>query len=190
MAPSLLLVRHGPSAHVHTGGSIDRAGVHAWLSAYDAAGIVEVAQPPAWAADLAQSATHLVASDLPRAIASAERLVPGREVRVSPLLRESPLVIPRWPTRLPLAAWAAVIHLGWTYDMIRGRHPSEAERARTRAAAAMLEGVVADGSTACVVTHGVFRRVLAMELTARGWSSTGRREGYRHWSCWSLVRSG
>lgn len=186
MAPSLHLVRHGPSAHVHTGAAIDHAGVHQWLEAYDAAGILSLAQPPARVTRLAAEATHLVASDLPRAIASAERLAPGRALHVSPLLREAPLTVPRWPTRLPLSGWEFVIHARWVYDRIRDIHPDEGIRTRVRAAADWLTDLVADGSTACVVTHGVVRLLIGRELNARGWTATGRDGGYRNWSSWSF----
>lgn len=43
----LVLVRHGRSAHVHTAGWIDGAGLRAWAGAYDAAGIRDDDRPPA-----------------------------------------------------------------------------------------------------------------------------------------------
>jgi cyclic pyranopterin phosphate synthase len=39
MPARIILVRHGPSSHVHTCGPIDRVGVQRWLDAYDLAGI-------------------------------------------------------------------------------------------------------------------------------------------------------
>jgi broad specificity phosphatase PhoE len=187
MAGSLILVRHGPSAHIHTAGAIDRTGLQQWRTAYDAAGILAVARPPARLVQMASAATHIVASDLRRAVASAEQLALGRPVYVSALFREAPLAIPRWPTRLPLGLWGFLITLGWTYRIIRGVDPDEVDRARAAAAAELLAGLVADGSTACVVTHGVFRRLLAQQLLGRGWTNTGRLGGYRHWSSWSFA---
>ena len=40
------------------------------------------------------------------------------------------------------------------------------------------------GFHALVVTHGVFRRLLAKELIAQGWAGVVRRGGYRPWSFW------
>jgi broad specificity phosphatase PhoE len=131
-------------------------------------------------------ATHIIASDLRRAVGSAEALAPERPIRRSDLLRETPLTIPHWPTRLPLKGWGIAVYLAWTYRIVRGIDESEPERTRAAAAAALLADLVADGSTALVVTHGVFRRLLAQQLLDRGWMSTGRRGGYRHWSSWSF----
>ena len=35
-----------------------------------------------------------------------------------------------------------------------------------------------------VVTHGVFRPLLGLELVARGWTAERRVSGYQHWSGW------
>src|SRR6185503_16573508 len=114
MASRIILVRHGRSAHVHREGWVNVAGVERWRTQYDAAGIVEDdAPPPSLVAD-AERADLVVCSDLPRAIASAARLAPNRPIANSPLLRESPLPVPRLaPLRLPLLGWGALINLRW-----------------------------------------------------------------------------
>jgi hypothetical protein len=187
MAGRIILVRHGPSAHIHTG-AIDRAGLEKWRDAYDAAGIQSTCRPPAELMRIVADADHVIASDLPRAIASAERVAPGREVRVSDLFREIPLDIPRWPTRLPLSGWSTLIFLSWVARIIRGIDHSAADRARAVSAGKLLAEIVADGSTAVVLTHGVFRRHLARQLVRDGWVSMGRQSGYQHWSAWHFAR--
>jgi broad specificity phosphatase PhoE len=166
---------------------IDRAGMDAWHVAYDLAGIQAVSQPPEALVQLASDATHVVASDLPRAVASAERLAPRRRIETTPLLRETPLDIPSWPTRLPLGAWAMLISLGWSFRILRGVDAADDELARAAAAAERLAGLTADGSMAVAVTHGAFRRLVAKHLVARGWTCTGRHGGYRPWSAWSFA---
>lgn len=186
MAPRLILVRHGLSAHTHTG-AVDRAGVQRWRDAYDAAGIQPHPPPPAnlvaWAAD----ATHLVASDLERAVQSAKLLAPQRDVRIEPLLREAPLAIPRWPTALPLSVWGTVMYIGWSYRRLRGVDVREPDFQRAESAARWLADLVADGTSAVVVTHGVFRKLLGLHLVRLGWSDAGREGGYRHWSAWGFT---
>lgn len=184
----IVLVRHGPSAHVHTG-MVDRAGMEAWRTAYDAAGVLEVSAPPDALVRLAGEAAHVVASDLPRAVASAGRLAAGREIGTSALLREIPLAIPRWPTRLPLRAWGVLIGLGWGYRIMRHTDATAAERARVAEAAEWLAGLAAGGSMVLAVTHGAFRRALASQLLALGWTCTRREGGYRPWSAWSFTFS-
>ena len=80
-------------------------------------------------------------------------------------------------------------HLAWGFRIAFGTEVPDAERARAASAAEWLAGQVADGSTVLVVTHGVFRRLLAERLLSIGWTSAGRRGGYAPWSAWTF-RSG
>jgi broad specificity phosphatase PhoE len=187
---SLVLVRHGPSAHVHLGGAIDRAGVERWRADYDAAGLLSIAQPPAELVAVAARASCVLASDLARATESAVRLAGSRSVQSTPLLRELPLDVPAWPTRLPLGVWGTLIYLNWQYRVLRGTDPHVSERTRVGAATAFVTSQVGAGATGIVVTHGAFRKLLAAHLIAIGWCSTGRRGGYGHWSAWTFQASG
>jgi hypothetical protein len=62
----IVLVRHGPSSF-NVGGVLDWRGVERWRDYYDAAGIQIDARPPASLVHMAREATHLIASDMPRA---------------------------------------------------------------------------------------------------------------------------
>ena len=186
----IVLVRHGPSAHVVRERLIDRAGVERWRQAYDTAGIVTDARPPAAVMQLATTATHLVASDLPRAIESATRLAPLRDVQTSALLRESPLRIPAWPSRLPFTLWGLVIHAAWLGDIARGVDMADDERRRADAAGEWLETLAGSSHTVLAVTHGVFRSMLAESLIRRRWQQRSRRKSYRHWSVWEFAAHG
>lgn len=183
----VVLVRHGPSAHLPSPHAVDRAKVLAWREAYDVAGIRAVSPPPAPLVRIAAAATRIVASDLPRAIASAERLAPGREIEVSPLFRETHLPVPRWPTRLPQYAWELLMHAAWNYRILRGIDATPADLAQAAQAAEWLSRSGAHGETAVIVTHGVFRRLLARQLLSLGWSSVDRHGGYQHWSFWTFA---
>lgn len=182
-----MLVRHGPSANAYGAGLMDRAGVERWRIAHDADGIQKEINPPAALRQFAAEATRIVASDLRRAMDSAERLASDRPVETSALLRETALPIPHWPTPLPLRLWEALIHIRWGYQILRGTDCEPEEQARAAAAAEWLSGMVHEGSMVLVVTHGVFRRLVSRELIARGWTGTGRRGGYGHWSVWSFM---
>jgi broad specificity phosphatase PhoE len=182
----LVLVRHGLSAHTRTG-VVDRDGVRRWRDAYDIAGIIPQPGPPPALTALAARATHLIASDLPRAVQSAKLLAPEREIRIEPLMREAPLSIPRWPTRLPLSVWGVIMYAGWSYRRLRGIDVTGPDFARGEVAARWLADIVSDGTTALVVTHGVFRKLIATHLVRLGWSEAGRAGGFRHWSAWSFV---
>jgi hypothetical protein len=70
------------------------SGVGLYEDAYDAAGIRDDSHPPDELRRIAEGAT-LASSNMKRAIASIERLAPGRPYSASPLLREIRLEPPR-----------------------------------------------------------------------------------------------
>ena len=181
----IVLVRHGHSAHTARGGWIDAAGVLRWRNAYDAAGILPDSLPPP---DLVAEATRadcLISSDLPRAIASAERLAPGRTPRISPLVREMYLDLPRWlVARWPLPVWEACITAHWFVREWRGGIATPEELRRAADAVESLEQTSREAATTVVVTHGAFRRLLSMRLVERGWALVARTGGYANWSAW------
>lgn len=187
LSARILLVRHGRSSHIQNGW-IDAAGFNAWREAYEAAGIVDTDRPPASLMRLAADAGVVAASDAPRAVESARLLAAGREVTVSPLLRELDLQSPRLGgIRLPLRAWAVAVGARMLAMKLRGRYPSAAEAARVDEAADWLEGLAASGSAIVAVTHASVRRQIANRLVRSGWRSEARPFA-RHWSVWPLVR--
>jgi len=193
--PELLLVRHGRSAHVHTGW-IDVDGVRRWMAAYDAAEIMPDHAPPAELEALVRDASLVIASDLPRTVASAVRLAPEREIVRTPLLREAPMETPDRPLpdfggiRLPLRAWGTIWTARWLTAWLRNAPPpgvGPAELARAEQAADFLVGHAQDaGGRVVAVTHATFRVVLARALVQRGWRGPDQRP-YREWSAWRYV---
>jgi len=181
----ILLVRHGHSAHTSRAGWLDAAGVLRWRDAYDAAGILDDSHPPPELIAEAATADCLVASDMPRAIASAERLAPGKEVRVLPLIREMYLDLPAWVrARWPLRVWEVCIHAHWIAQELRRGIAIPGELERAARAVESLEVTSREAATMVVVTHGAFRRLLALRLVARGWTAGARTGGYSNWSVW------
>jgi broad specificity phosphatase PhoE len=185
----IVLVRHGPSAHTANPGWLDAAGVLRWRDAYDAAGILDDSTPPRELIAVAAECDCLMSSDLARALASAARLAPGKVARVSPLLRETYLDLPPWlPARWPLPVWEACITLHWfVRERLSGiATPEELQRAAD--AVALLDDVAREASSVVVVTHGAFRRLLALRLHATGWTAEPRIGGYQNWSSWPFSR--
>jgi broad specificity phosphatase PhoE len=193
--PELILVRHGRSAHVVTGW-LDVHGVRQWMAAYDAAEISPEHAPPPELEALAREAALLVASDLPRTLASAARLAPEREIVRTPLLREVPLEQPDRPLpgfggmRLPFRAWGMVWGSRWLMAYLRNQPPpgvTQAELARAEEAATWLvaQATNANGRVV-VVTHATFRVLLAQALARRGWRGP-QEKSYREWSAWPFV---
>ena len=166
---------------------MDRHGVPRFEDAYDAAGIRDDSAPPESLCSVAADADVLCASDLRRAIESVRRVARGREVLISPLLREIRLEPPRWiPVRLPISAWDALSHAQWSFRL-RAKREHEFVR-RADAAADWLEQHARQTSTVFVITHGGVRRLIADRLTARGWRHAHEKRSYANWSTWELYR--
>jgi len=186
--PRIALVRHARSAHVHTG-RIDATGFRAWRDAYEDAGIPEGERVPGHLNHLASRADLVVASDAPRAIATARLLAPGREITVSPLLRELDLESPNLGgLRLPLTAWAFAVGGRILLQTLRRQYPSAAEATRIHSAAAWLEDLATKHSLIIAVTHASFRRQLASRLVKAGWQAEPGERSVRHWSAWVFRR--
>lgn len=178
------LVRHGRSALVHDGRWLRWADVHSYEDAYDAVGIRDDDHPDLELQSLTGGEQLVVASDLPRAIASARRLAPDRDVQLSPLLREMRLEPPRWiPVRLPIQIWDMFSHVQWSYRLV-----SNADHEHVRRAGAAVDWL-ADEATrvpaVVAITHGGFRRILDARLVERGWRRTFAKKSYDNWSVWS-----
>lgn len=191
----LLLVRHGRSAHV-VSGWLDVDGVRRWMEAYDAAEIMLHHAPPPELEALARDAVRVVASDLPRTVASAVRLAPGHEIVRTPLLREAPLETPELPLpalggiRLPFRGWGVVFLARWLGAWLRGAPPPGVDAstlARADEAAEWLVGQATDARGRVVaVTHATFRVLVAQALVRRGWRAPERRR-FHAWSAWRYL---
>lgn len=185
----IALVRHGRSAYVHAGW-IDTAGFRAWRAAYEAADILEDERVPADLERLAASADLVLASDAPRATASARRLAPGREIVASPLLRELDLEAPNLGgLPLPLAAWALAVGVRTLFLTLRRQYPSAPEVARIDRAAAWLEELSAQNFLTVAVTHASFRGQLSRLLLQKGWQAEPGRRSLQPWSSWFFRRN-
>ena len=182
----LLLVRHGCSAHVHDGSWIDAAGARSFERDYDAAPIREHECPPVDLVRRAQTADVILASDLSRAITSARALAPHLTPGVSPLLRELRFDLPAWGPRLPLDVWDALHHTMWTIRLLGGRE--YADTARAREAANWIESRAAGAAVTIAITHGGFRRLLAVQLKRTGWTPERGPRRYYNWSAWAFSR--
>jgi broad specificity phosphatase PhoE len=184
----IALVRHARSAHVHVGW-VDAAGFRAWRVAYEAAGIADDERAPAALVALASSADLLLASDAPRALASARLLAPHAEVRRSALLRELALEGPALTgRRLPLALWSVAVGGRALWLRLRGQPPAPLEAARITAAVRWLEELAAQHALIVAVTHAALRGQLAARLVRNGWEAESGRRSLRPWSTWLFRR--
>lgn len=184
----IALVRHARSSHVHTGW-IDASGFRAWRDAYEAAGIHEDERVPADLAELADRADLVLSSDAARAIATARLLAPGKEIVVSPLLRELDLEGPAvGPLRMPLLGWAVAVGCRTLFLTLRRQYPSPEEATRINDAAACLEELAARHPHIVAVTHASFRPRLSARLMQNGWQAESGSRALHHWSTWTFRR--
>ncbi|WP_437681760.1 hypothetical protein [Sorangium sp. So ce131] len=187
MSARIILVRHGRSGHVHSGW-IDATGFQRWRDAYDTAALAPGEMPPPALRSLAMQVGAVVASDLPRARASAELLVPGAEIATSALLRELEQPAPLLGSaRVPLAVWALAIGLRKAYGALRAEAASPAAQRQAGEAAEWLIELAARRGSVLAVTHAWFREVLARALADRGWRRVHASGRYAHWSAWTLT---
>lgn len=143
---------------------------------------------PAALQQLASRGGLVLSSDAPRALASARMLTGGRDVVVSPLLRELDLEGPALGgLRLPLGAWAVAVGGRTLLRTLRGQYPSAAEAARIQDAASWIEELAAQHSPVIAVTHAMFRRRLAARLVQAGWRPVPRRRSLQPWSAWLFT---
>ena len=190
MQRRILLVRHG-RVDAPRAGWLDAAGVRRWLEEYAAADITTGDTPPTGARTLAARAGIIVASDLPRARTSAERLAQGGPVVCSPLLRETPVDIPAFGTvRLPLAAWALVIGARAAVGAPRDPVMEDASRAQGAGAAAWLAEMSEPHGVVLAVTHVNVRAWIAIALGALGWRRLRGGRRFAHWSAWTFAPTG
>lgn len=131
----------------------------------------------------------MISSEAARAVVSARLLAPGREIVVSPLLRELDLESPTLGgLRLPLAAWALAVGARTLLLTLQRQYPSAAETARINNAAAWLEELAAQHSLIVAGAHASFRRQLSTRLVQTGWQAEPGRRSLRHWSAWLFRR--
>jgi broad specificity phosphatase PhoE len=183
----ILLVRHGRSSYVERSAWVTRAGFERYHRDYDATGLLSDDRPPAELLNEAAAADLVMSSDLPRAVESARRIAPGREIEISPLFRETNLRVPIGWLPLPRGLWGFLMHLRWGFQVVHGTSGPAAEIDRARAAAALIEERMRDHDFVVVATHGLFRGLLTYQLMQLGWRQLpGRRR--RHWSVWRLGR--
>ncbi|UOD28730.1 histidine phosphatase family protein [Massilia violaceinigra] len=177
-------MRHGKPL-LTPGGWVPLAAMPAWIAAYDLAGIVDDAIPPASLAAAGAAAT-IVASTLPRALASVRAL--GRTpAAADAMFREAPLPAPAMPPawcrfmRLPPALWAVLLRLMWMAGYANGVESRQATRQRARDAAARLIAL-ADAGPVLLVAHGIINSMIAHELRRSGWTPQQRPQH----ACWNM----
>ena len=170
-------------------GWVDAVGFKRWRDVHDDAGLDPTDSVPGGVLSVVAKSEVIVCSDLRRSVESAHRIAPSRIIVQTALLRESNLPIPSWlPIRLPVAAWDALIHIQWGVQILQRADTSIDDLRRAEQVLTWLGNQEQFNGAVAVVTHGVFRRILANRAVKLGWTELTRRRSYKYWSVWSFLK--
>lgn len=167
----IVLVRHGhPDVTLDARQPIAGADLGHWYRNYNEVGLAPVSSPPDSLRKSAAAARCIVASDLRRAIESAQRLAGTKPVRLDPDLRE--VGFPEGlnaSTRLSPSAWVMIARAVWLLD---GCECDESRRAAAQRAGRLadhLSDLARAHNSVVAVGHGWFNLFVGRELRRRHW---------------------
>jgi broad specificity phosphatase PhoE len=189
--PVILLVRHGRSALPQKTLRLNAAEFRAWIESYHQHGIAVDSMPSESLLAEVRVVALVVCSNLPRAVESAHRIAPGRDVTVTPHLHEAGWPLPgNWAgLRLPLHVWDWSFHRLWHCGAHSVGESARAARLRARKVCGWLESLARKQSPILVVGHGTFNQFLATELRRHHWQGP-RHPANDYWSVTRYERDG
>lgn len=169
LRPRIVLVRHGRPDIAPTRWIGHRA-FRDYIDRYQRAGLAEDSEPPAELRALTDGAQRVFTSELPRAIESAHRLLPGIAQVSDPVFTEAPLASPPLSgLRLKVPAWAVLARLAWHGGYTPSIETYRQAKLRAARALRILSEAAADDGRAVLVAHGYFNAILGRMLGQRGW---------------------
>ncbi|WP_049866960.1 histidine phosphatase family protein [Pseudomonas brassicacearum] len=179
-------MRHGQPKLVETD-KVSALDMKDWIEHYDRSEITHHPAPHA-SQQLAATATVIVSSSAPRALASAQAL--GLEPSViDTLFCEAQLPYGRWKRpRLSPFTWAFILRVLWLCGYSRRVESASAARVRANRAAQRLLAL-ADNGPVLLLGHGWMNRMIAKQLEAEGWTRQ-KRSGSQYWSAMVYQDSG
>jgi broad specificity phosphatase PhoE len=177
----IILVRHGQSSYPLPTHRITAAEFRTWIVDYNRAGIAAASLPPPELIAATREVPCVVCSDMPRAIASASLLSPGRVPCALPLLREAGRPVGgHWHVKLSLAMWDHISVFLWKLGLIASDESIGAARLRAQEAASELVRLAEEYSRVLCVGHGMFNALVGQALLGLGWEGPPR-VGSRYW---------
>lgn len=177
MTNRIVLARHGPPDYAKPKFISGRA-FKAWVSSYDNASVLANAAPPKALIEYSQSCRALFCSNLPRAQASAHRLLSSAHTfHESAIFREAELPTLRVPfVHLPVDTWLALARIAWVCGYSAECESYKDAAARAAKAAHLLIQSAAKGGDVLLIGHGWLNRMIAKSLQLQGWKR-GRASG-------------
>lgn len=183
MAGRIITARHGrPNLSRDVRISSDEFG--AWWAQYDESGLHPDEEPPQSLINIAETATTVLSSTLPRAIETAEHATLGsREVPADPMFVEAPLPPPPVPfLKLSPTTWGVISRTFWFlgYAPAGVESHSQSWRRVDEIADRLIE-LSAKGDV-LLCAHGYLNWMIDRKLRSSGWRRAGREGGNHYWS--------
>lgn len=173
MAPpapgAITLARHGrPDADRTV--RLGWKGYRDWWANYDRVGLRADSAPPPDLIEVAKDADILLASTLPRAVATAKAVAGEKTVELDPVFIEAPLPAPPVPgLYLKPPTWGVLSRIVWWLGYSGQTESRREAEARADAAAEQLVKIAATGTDILLFAHGWFNRMLRPALKRRGY---------------------
>jgi broad specificity phosphatase PhoE len=162
----IILLRHG-QPNIDTDKLQRTHEMRAWIDHYNLAGIADT--PPENARSLASQPRYVVASTLPRALASLALL--GLQPHESDALfceAELP-VFPVPLLRLRPLHWVVIFRLLWLCGYAKNVESLSSAKKRAAAASGKLADLAATQGAVLLLGHGVMNSLIANKLKKAGW---------------------
>jgi broad specificity phosphatase PhoE len=159
------LVRHFKVNKAYPKGRVTAEEVEQWFAAYDAADIEE------GSTELEGVDWHICyASDLPRAVRTAELIFPG-PMKQTPEFREiaAPVFHIRW--KLPIMLWGLLIRFAWWCDPGARQNIKLAKLRIQQALNSLIERHPEEN--VLIVSHAALMKYIRKDLTQRGFTGPG-----------------
>lgn len=178
MSREIILMRHGQPKLLGTD-KLSGLEMEGWIERYNQSEITHQPVPDA-SLRLAATATVIVSSSAPRALASVQAL--GlKPAFVDVLFCEAQLPFVRWHLpRLSPFTWAFILRVLWLCGYARDVESAAAAKLRASTAAQRLQSVASEGPV-LLLGHGFMNRMIAKQLLADGWVRQTR-DGSQYWS--------
>ncbi len=187
MTGRIITARHG-RPNLARDVKISSAAYGDWWARYDASGLHPDERPPQSLVELADKATSVISSTLPRAIETARQATrSSRDVPADPLYIEAPLPPPPVPfVKLSPGQWGVISRFFWTFGFApKGVETHGEAWARVDQAIERLTREAEKGDV-LLCAHGYFNWMLDKRLRATGWRRAVREGGNRFWS-WRIY---
>jgi broad specificity phosphatase PhoE len=177
----IILIRHG-QPDIALAPKTGHRGFHAYIDAYEAAGLEPSSLPPDELRDLVKELDAVFTSGKPRAHQSAQRLAPHAALIADPLFVEAPLASPPLPLlSMRVPKWAVMSRILWHAGFTPGIENYRRARHRAARGADILVARARESGAAALVAHGYFNWMIGRQLRRRGFAKRGIHQA-RYWN--------